>query len=49
MVLSVAGMVLAAGGWLSPLVGAVGQEAIDVAALVNALRVSFYRRRLADF
>jgi P-type E1-E2 ATPase len=49
MVLSVAGMLLAAGGWLSPLVGAVGQEAIDVAALLNALRVSFYYRRLADF
>jgi heavy metal translocating P-type ATPase len=49
MVLSIAGMLLAATGWLSPIVGAVAQEAIDVAALVNALRVSFYRRRLADF
>jgi heavy metal translocating P-type ATPase len=49
MVLSMAGMVLAAGGWLSPIMGAVGQEAIDVAAVLNALRVSFYRRRLADF
>ena len=49
MALSIAGMVLAAGGWLSPIVGAVGQEAIDVAAVVNALRVSFYSRRLADF
>lgn len=49
MALSVVGMVLAATGWLSPILGAVGQEAIDVAALLNALRVSFYRRRLADF
>jgi len=49
MVLSIAGMALAAGGWLSPLVGALGQEVIDVAALVNALRVSFYRWRLPDF
>jgi heavy metal translocating P-type ATPase len=49
MALSIAGMLLAAGGWLSPILGAVGQEAIDIAALVNALRVSFYGRRLADF
>ena len=49
MVLSMAGMVLAAGGWLTPIMGALGQEAIDVAAVLNALRVSFYRRRLADF
>jgi len=28
---------------------AVGQEAIDLVAAVNALRVSFYRKRLADF
>jgi len=49
MVLSMVGMVLAAGGWMSPIMGAVGQEAIDVAAVLNALRISFYRRRLADF
>jgi heavy metal translocating P-type ATPase len=49
MALSIAGMLLAAGGWLSPLVGAVAQEAIDVAAVLNALRVSLYRGRLADF
>jgi cation transport ATPase len=42
-------MLLAAVGWLSPLVGAVAQEAIDVAAVLNALRVSLYRGRLADF
>ena len=49
MALSVVGMLLAATGWLSPIMGALGQEAIDVAALLNALRVSFYERRLADF
>jgi heavy metal translocating P-type ATPase len=49
MVLSVVGMILAASGLLSPILGAVAQEGIDVAALVNALRVSFYSRRLADF
>jgi heavy metal translocating P-type ATPase len=49
MLLSIVGMMLAAAGLLSPLVGAVAQEAIDVAAVLNALRVSFYRGRLADF
>jgi P-type E1-E2 ATPase len=49
MVLSMAGMAFAAVGWLSPVAGAVVQEAIDLAAVLNALRVAFYRRRLADF
>ncbi len=49
MILSIAGMVWAAAGGLSPILGAVAQEVIDLAALINALRVSFYRRRLADF
>lgn len=49
MALSIAGMLLAAAGLLSPLVGAVAQEVIDVAAVLNAVRVSFYRGRLADF
>jgi len=49
MILSIAGMIWAAAGGLSPILGAVAQELIDLAALVNALRVSFYRRRLADF
>ena len=49
MALSIAGMLLAAAGLLSPLVGAMAQEAIDVAAVLNAVRVSFYRGRLADF
>jgi P-type E1-E2 ATPase len=49
MVLSMIGMGFAAAGWLSPVAGAVAQEAIDVAAVLNALRVAFYYRRLADF
>jgi heavy metal translocating P-type ATPase len=49
MVLSMAGMVIAAAGRLSPVAGAVAQEVIDLAAVLNALRVAFYYRRLADF
>lgn len=49
MALSLVGMMLAAAGWLLPLPGAIAQEAIDVAAVLNALRVSLYRGRLADF
>ena len=49
MALSTVGMGIAAAGYLSPIAGAVAQEAIDVAAVLNALRVAFYYRRLADF
>lgn len=49
MVLSAAGMALAAAGLLPPVMGALTQEAIDLAAVLNALRVSFPGRRLADF
>jgi heavy metal translocating P-type ATPase len=49
MVLSMIGMGFAAVGLLSPVAGAIAQEAIDVAAVLNALRVAFYYRRLADF
>jgi heavy metal translocating P-type ATPase len=48
MVLSTVGMGIAAAGSLSPIAGAVAQEAIDVAAVLNALRVAFDYRRLAD-
>lgn len=41
MILSVAGMVLAATGHLSPVNGAMSQEAIDVVAVLNALRAAF--------
>ncbi len=49
MVLSLLGMGVAAAGYLPPVAGAVLQEAIDVAAVVNALRVAFPPRRLTDF
>jgi heavy metal translocating P-type ATPase len=49
MVLSVVGMALAAAGWLPPVMGALAQEGIDLAAVLNALRVSVHARRLADF
>jgi heavy metal translocating P-type ATPase len=49
MALSVGGMALAAVGLLSPVAGAVAQEAIDVAAVLNALRAAWPPRRLTDF
>ena len=49
MALSTLGMLMAAAGLMSPIAGALAQEAIDVVAVLNALRVSFYSRRLADF
>lgn len=49
MALSLAGMVLAAAGLLSPLAGAVTQEIIDLAAVVNALRASRPGGSLQDF
>jgi P-type E1-E2 ATPase len=38
MVLSGIGMVFAAAGWLPPLAGAIAQEGIDLAVILNALR-----------
>ena len=49
MALSAVGMVFAAAGWMPPVAGAVVQEVIDLAAVLNALRVSFHQGRLADF
>jgi heavy metal translocating P-type ATPase len=49
MALSVAGMAFAATGYLSPLAGAVSQELIDIAAVLNALRVTIPIREYADF
>lgn len=49
MALSIAGMLLAAAGYLSPVVGAVMQEVIDVAAVLNALRMALPPGRLTDF
>jgi heavy metal translocating P-type ATPase len=40
MALSLIGMLAAAAGYLSPVAGAIAQEVIDVAAVLNALRVT---------
>lgn len=48
MALSIGGMVLASAGWLTPVEGAVAQELIDVAAVVNALRAALPPRQLHD-
>ena len=40
MALSVIGMIIAAAGYLSPVSGAIAQEAIDVLAVLNALRAA---------
>jgi heavy metal translocating P-type ATPase len=47
--LSVIGMGLAVAGLLSPVAGAVAQEVIDLAAILNAARVALVRGPLADF
>lgn len=46
--LSVIGMVLAVAGLLPPIAGAIGQEAIDVLAILNAARVALVRGPLGD-
>lgn len=48
MALSVIGMGFAAFGLLPPVAGALTQEAIDLAAIANALRVAFPREELSD-
>ena len=40
MVLSIIGMVFAAAGFITPVVGAVLQELIDIIAILNALRLA---------
>jgi heavy metal translocating P-type ATPase len=45
MGLSLIAMLIASGGWLVPVLGAVVQEAIDVAVILNALRALGDRRR----
>jgi cation transport ATPase len=49
MLLSGVGMVFAAFGYLPPLAGAVAQEVIDLAAVLNALRATRGKARLSDF
>ena len=49
MALSIVGMVVAAAGWLPPVAGAVFQEVIDLAAVMNALRVAVPGGHLSDY
>ncbi len=49
MALSLGGMILAALGYLPPITGAIAQEAIDVLAVLNALRASFTPSLLTDY
>ena len=49
MTLSLVGMCLAALGYLPPVAGAIIQEVIDVAAIVNSLRVAIPPKTLTDY
>jgi P-type E1-E2 ATPase len=49
MALSAIGMIAAASGYLAPVVGAVAQEFIDLAAVLNALRVAIPPKQKTDF
>jgi heavy metal translocating P-type ATPase len=49
MALSVIGMGFAAAGYLPPVAGAITQEIIDLAAVLNALRVAIPPRVLSDY
>ncbi|MGN6133995.1 MAG: heavy metal translocating P-type ATPase [Aureliella sp.] len=48
MALSIAGMGFAAAGYLPPVAGAIAQEVIDVAAILNALRAAWPPVTLSD-
>jgi heavy metal translocating P-type ATPase len=49
MALSVLGMLIAAAGYMTPVQGAIGQEVIDLLAVLNALRVSLPPASLTDY
>jgi P-type E1-E2 ATPase len=49
MALSFGGMLVAAAGYLPPVAGAIMQEIIDVAVILNALRMALPPGRLTDF
>jgi heavy metal translocating P-type ATPase len=49
MALSIAGMFIAIGGWLVPVEGAILQEIIDLAAVLNALRAAVPGGELSDY
>jgi heavy metal translocating P-type ATPase len=48
MALSLIGMLMAAAGYLPPVAGAIAQEVIDVAAVLNALRTTLPGKDLQD-
>ncbi len=49
MIASMVGMIFAAGGYLPPIGGAIGQEVIDLFAVLNAVRVALPTSELQDF
>ncbi|HXX99343.1 MAG TPA: hypothetical protein VEI54_00385, partial [Candidatus Limnocylindrales bacterium] len=49
MAASLVGMIAAAFGYLPPIAGAVGQEVIDLLAVLNAVRVALPTEELQDF
>ena len=49
MALSILGMIAAAFGYLPPIGGAIAQEIIDLAAVLNAVRVALPTHSLTDF
>ena len=49
MALSIFGMLIAAAGWMTPVQGAIGQELIDLVAVLNALRVGIPPASLTDY
>lgn len=49
MAVSLVGMAIAATGHLTPVAGAISQEVIDLAAVLNALRAAWAPRDLTDF
>ena len=48
MAMSVLGMTLAGAGHLTPVAGAIGQEIIDILAVLNALRAAFAPKVISD-
>jgi cation transport ATPase len=49
MALSMIGMTAAAFGYLPPIAGAVAQEIIDLAAVLNAVRAALPFNHITDF
>lgn len=49
MTLRIIGMIAAAVGYLPPIGGAIAQKIIDLAAVLNAVRVAVPPRNLTDF